>query len=219
MTHFIKKLIAEGEHQLLDFKFEISDFRKIARTLVAFSNTDGGRLLIGVKDNGAIAGVRSEEEFFMIEGAARLYCRPEIPFRIKEWEVDGKRILEVIISPGSDLPYTALDENGKWLAYIRQADQNFLANPVQLKLWKFRKIGRNALVKFTGTEKFLLNYLQNNPDITLSAFRNLTHISRSKAEGILVNMLMLEIVQMIYTQKEAVYKLSPDYQDKLPPEL
>ena len=83
MPDYIKRLIAEGEHQMLDFKFEVSDFRKIARTLVAFSNTDGGRLLVGVKDNGTIAGVRSEEEYFMIEGAARIYCKPEVHFKVK----------------------------------------------------------------------------------------------------------------------------------------
>lgn len=59
---YIHARIAEGEHQQQDFKFEISDARKIAKSLSAFSNTDGGRLLVGVKDNGKIAGVRSEEE-------------------------------------------------------------------------------------------------------------------------------------------------------------
>lgn len=66
-TDYIHALIAEGEHQQQDFKFEISDTRKIAKTLSAFANTDGGRLLIGVKDNGKIAGVRSDEEKYMIE--------------------------------------------------------------------------------------------------------------------------------------------------------
>ena len=70
-TDYIHALIAEGEHQQQDFKFEISDARKIAKTLSAFANTNGGRLLIGVKDNGKIAGVRSEEEKYMIEAAAQ----------------------------------------------------------------------------------------------------------------------------------------------------
>ena len=69
-------LIAEGEHQQQDFKFEISDARKIAKTLSAFANTDGGKLLIGVKDNGKIAGVRSDEEQYMIEAAARTLLQP-----------------------------------------------------------------------------------------------------------------------------------------------
>ena len=76
--HHIQDLIQEGEHQMLDFKFEISDSRRIARSLAAFANTDGGRLLVGVKDNGAIAGVRSDEEIHMIQAAAEMYCQPKV---------------------------------------------------------------------------------------------------------------------------------------------
>ena len=71
-TDYIHALRVEGEHQQQDFKFEISDARKIAKTLSAFANTDGGRLLIGVKDNGKIAGVRSEEEVVLIEAGTTL---------------------------------------------------------------------------------------------------------------------------------------------------
>ncbi|MDA9964009.1 ATP-binding protein, partial [Schleiferiaceae bacterium] len=44
-------LISEGEHGEQDFKYRITDARKIARTLSAFANTSGGRLLVGVRDN------------------------------------------------------------------------------------------------------------------------------------------------------------------------
>ena len=94
-TQYIHALIAEGEHQQQDFKFEISDARKIAKTLSAFSNTDGGRLLIGVKDNGKIAGVRSDEEQYMIEAAARLYCRPEVSYSTQTYQVEGRSVLLV----------------------------------------------------------------------------------------------------------------------------
>ena len=89
-TDYIHTLIAEGEHQQQDFKFEISDARKIAKTLSAFANTDGGRLLIGVKDNGRIAGVRSEEEKYMIEAAAQLYCIPEIDYTLQTY-ISGRQ--------------------------------------------------------------------------------------------------------------------------------
>ena len=88
--HPIEALIEQGEHQQLDFKFEVSDSKKIARTLSAFANTDGGRLLIGVKDNGAISGVRSEEEYYMIEAASKMYTHPEVPFTAKRWDVNGR---------------------------------------------------------------------------------------------------------------------------------
>lgn len=69
--NYVLKMIGEGEHVRQDFKFAISDARKIAKSISAFSNTEGGKLLVGVKDNGKIAGVRSEEEIYMIEAAAK----------------------------------------------------------------------------------------------------------------------------------------------------
>jgi predicted HTH transcriptional regulator len=133
---YIQKLIEQGENQQLDFKFEISDSRKIARTLCAFANTDGGTLLIGVKDNGRIAGVRTDEEYYMAEAAARMYCRPEISFATERWSVEGKTVLEIRIPPGTEKPYYALTDEGKWRAYRRVKDQNILAHPVWVKVWK-----------------------------------------------------------------------------------
>jgi predicted HTH transcriptional regulator len=65
VSAFLFKLIEEGEHQQQDFKYCINDSKKIAKSLVAFANTDGGRLLIGVKDNGKITGIKSDEEFYV----------------------------------------------------------------------------------------------------------------------------------------------------------
>lgn len=71
---YILQLIDEGEHEHQDFKYQISDAKKIARSISAFANNSGGRLLVGVKDNGHIAGVKSDEEIYMIEQAATMYC-------------------------------------------------------------------------------------------------------------------------------------------------
>ena len=74
---YLLRLISEGEHQQQDFKYRVSDARKLARSVSAFANTDGGRLLIGVRDDGHMSGVRSEEEIYMMHQAAYRYCRPE----------------------------------------------------------------------------------------------------------------------------------------------
>ncbi len=114
-TEYIHALIAEGEHQQQDFKFEISDARKIAKTLSAFANTDGGKLLIGVKDNGKIAGVRSDEEQYMIEAAAGLYCSPEVNYTMQTYQVEGRSVLVVQIEESDRKPVYAKDETGKYL--------------------------------------------------------------------------------------------------------
>src|ERR1039457_2808303 len=130
MPHYISKLIDKREHQQLDFKFEITDARRIARSLVAFANTDGGRLLIGVKDNGASAGMRSDEEYYMVEAAAKMYCKPPVTFLTKEWTVNTKNVLEIIVPKSPYKPHFAAHKDGKWMVYIRNGDQNLLANRI-----------------------------------------------------------------------------------------
>ena len=216
MIHYIKKLIAEGEHQQQDFKFEITDYQKIAKSLVAFANTDGGRLLIGVKDNGVIAGVRSEEEYFMIEGAAKLYCKPEVRFETKEWNVDGKRVLEINIPRGDHRnPHYAKDKEGKWKVYIRKADQNLLANSVLLKVWKRQASERGTFIRYTDAERTLLSYLEANKSITLSKFKRIAQIRVFQAENILVNFIVLGVIEMEICETTSIYWLREDYKEIL----
>ena len=174
---YLQQLIAEGEHQQQDFKFEISDARKIARSLSAFSNTDGGRLLIGVKDNGRIAGVRSEEEIYMIEAAAKLYCRPNVEISVQTYEVDGKTVLVAEIPKAEQKPVQVQDETGKYLAYVRIADENILATPVHLAVWRQKNSTWGTLVKYTEREQLLLDYLAEHQEITVSKYSRLAHIS------------------------------------------
>ena len=73
---YLLGLIGEGEHQQQDFKYRVDDARKLAKSVSAFANTDGGRLLIGVRDDGFIAGVRKEGEIYVMHQAAYKYCQP-----------------------------------------------------------------------------------------------------------------------------------------------
>ncbi len=206
MGSHIKELIAQGEHQQLDYKFEISDSRKLARTVVAFSNTDGGKLLIGVKDNGHIAGIRSEEEFYMIEAAANLYSKPAVKFKATTWNEQDKTILEINVPKGKET-YYALDDNNLWKAYIRVDDQNFLANNVLLKVWDKKRKQSKTLIKYTNDEKFLLDYLKDNQTITFSKFCRLAKINKYRAERILVNFVYLNIIEIQFTGTQTFYRL------------
>ena len=135
-TSYIRALIAEGEHVRQDFKFEVSDSRKIARSLSAFANTEGGRLLIGVKDNGRIAGVRSEEEMYMVEAAAKVYCDPEVEVEMRVYRPEGRSVLIASVEPVPRKPVMVKEEGGRKLAYVRIADENILASPVHIGVWR-----------------------------------------------------------------------------------
>lgn len=211
MTSFIKKLIAEGEHQQLDFKFSINDSRKIAKSLGAFSNTDGGRLLVGVKDNGAIAGVRSEEEFYMVQAAAQMYTKPEVEFDINQWVVEGKKVLEFKIPKSKQKPHYVQDYDGKWLVYIRVKDQNLLADKTLLKVWQRKKSKKGTYIKYSENENILLNHLEKYKSITLSEFVEITGISEHRAEIVLINLVVLDIIEMQLTEKGTWYQLTEEF--------
>lgn len=198
----IQKLISEGEHQMLDFKFEISDCKKIARSLVAFANTDGGRLLIGVKDNGVISGIRSEEEKHMIQTAAELYCKPEVEFSAKEWNINGKTILEVIIPKSRHHKHKAPDHNDIYKVYVRVKDENIVANSILLKVWKHENEKSFVKITFSEEEKMLLKYLDEHKTVSFDEFLEISHLKRRAAENIFVKFILIGMVKMDMSEKK-----------------
>lgn len=204
---FIKNLIAEGEGLQLDFKYHISSAPKIAKTLVAFANTEGGRLLIGVKDNGNIVGVESEEEIYMIELAAEQYCNPPVNVEMNDWHVDGKVVLEVYVPKSEERPHYAKDENGKWLVYVRREDENLLANKVLIEVYKRKKNKKHTLIRYEEPERVLMDYLRNHSSITFSEYCRLAKIPPKIAEKVLVNLVSIGVVEVHITNKANFFTL------------
>jgi predicted HTH transcriptional regulator len=205
---FLKNLILEGEGQHLDFKYNISNAAKIAKSLVAFANTDGGRLLIGVKDNGNIIGVESEEEIFMIELAAESYCKPPVTVKMNPIEVDGKIVLEVEVPKSAEKPHYAKDENGKWLVYVRKDDENLLADKVLVEVFKRRKNKASTIIRYEEPEKLLLGFLKDNEGITFGEFVRMARIPPRIAERILVNLVSIGVVAVNMTGKQNYFSLA-----------
>ncbi len=211
MSAFLYKLIEQGEHQQQDFKYCINDSKKIAKSLVAFANTDGGRLLIGVKDNGKIAGIKTDEEFYMVEAAAKIYSNPPVHFSTKQWLVEGKTVLEITIEPSKTKPHFAKDDNGKWLAYIRIGDENYLAHKIQIDVWEKQSSPEGIWFSYSADEKQLIELLQKVPQITFSMLLRYAHVSRKKAETVLVNFIIMDVVRMRTTKEGTTFYLNTEF--------
>lgn len=197
-TNYIQKLISESEHVCQDFKFAISDARKIAKSLSAFANTQGGRLLVGVKDNGKIAGVRSEEEIYMIDAAAQMYCQPPVKLENYIYKVEGKDVLEVRVAESDRKPICALDETGKAWAYVRIKDENILASPVHLKIWQHNRNDEKVIVTYSPREQELLTLLNQQGALTLNQCRKLTGMPRHELCRLLADFIRFELVEQVF---------------------
>ncbi len=210
--HFIHDLILEGEHEHQDFKYQISDARKIARSISAFANNDGGRLLVGVKDNGKIAGVSSDEEIYMIDQAAQMYCQPPQNVECNVYRVEGKNVLLVEIAEADEKPVKAPDDNGRWRAYYRIADENVEASSLHVKVMRESAENENSRVfNFTSNDRELLDYLSNHGGITLDGYMKLCHISRSAAEVSAVNLCDMGVIKLTYHDGKCVMVLAENY--------
>lgn len=203
----IQFLIDQGEGDMLDFKKEISSVHRIAKTIVSFTNHHGGTLLVGVNDDGSIAGIKAEEEKYMLEKASEFYCDPPIDLTIREWIMKGKMILEVIVPEGFEKPYYAVDEEGKKWVYVRQKDQSLLASKVMVEVLKHKHSSRPVVVQYTSKEKALLEFLKQHPRITMKEYCKLVNISRWRAQKILINLTAVGVVRLHDIEKPEFYTL------------
>lgn len=202
----IRKLILQGEGTTLDFKKTITSTEKIAKSLVAFANNKGGKLLIGVADDGSIKGVKSEdEEKYMITKAAHQFCRPAIEPAFEEVYVDDKLVLIVTIEESDTKPHYALDDDKKWWVYFRVKDKSILASKIIVEVLKKDNQTTGQLITYSDQEKKLFQYLAAEGRITLHQFSKLIKSSNRQAQKILVNLILTGLLQPHTSEKEEYF--------------
>ena len=205
---YVQQMIEEGEHQTQDFKMRIDDAAKIARTLVAFANTDGGRLLIGVKDNGAVTGVNQEEEYHMIDLACQSHCKPAILYDVQVWKVEGRSVLEVQIPRSASRPHFCEDENGKWQAYLRREDRIHRASPVQVKVWQYEMRMDCSEFRYDQFIGKLFNAWRDGRQLRFQQVARMARLRYDDAEDLLCLLIVWNIIEWERGARGLVYQLA-----------
>jgi len=195
--HPLKSIIASGEGQRLEFKFELNEARKIAETLSAFANAEGGTILVGIKDNGQIAGIRYDEEYYVLDAAATMYCKPPIHLDHRTWNVDGKTILEVKISSAEQKPVYAQTSPDEWIAFLRNGAANFKVSPVHLELMKSTHKVNPPPALYTEKQQKILHILNESNALTLNQVCKHSKIHRPIVIKTLADFYRWGIIQII----------------------
>ena len=203
---YLTRLISEGEHQQQDFKYRVSDALKLAKSVSAFANTEGGRLLIGVRDDGHLSGVRSEEEIFMMHQAAYRHCRPEASIKFDTYHVDGRTIVVATVPQSEKRPVCVVDEEGKRRAYIRIADENIVASPVHLAIWRESQRPQGTVMTYTDDVSQLLGAMQDQR-MTLNQLVRRSGIPRNKVIALLARLIRFRVAQWDYAEQQFFFSL------------
>ena len=203
---YLRSLIQEGEHQQQDFKYRVSDALKLAKSVSAFANTDGGRLLIGVRDDGNMSGVRDEEEIYMMHQAAYRYCRPEASIKFDTYHVDGRTIVIATVPPSDKRPICVVSDKEKPKAYIRIADENIVASPVHLAIWRESQNTLGTMLTYTDSVRKIMDVLQDQ-ELPLNQIVRRSRIPRPKAILLLARLIRFNVVHWVYRDQQFLFSL------------
>jgi ATP-dependent DNA helicase RecG len=127
----LAKEIQKGEGKILELKEKLPKNTNIAKTVIAFSNTGGGKLIIGVNDKREIVGIDDIALFEIQDKITSIIsdqCSPNIIPEIYSVNIESKLVLVIEVVRGNLKPYFLKNQGKAKGTYIRIGATNRLAD-------------------------------------------------------------------------------------------
>lgn len=126
------EIIANGENSAVEFKRDDVRPEQLAKEIVAMANLRGGRVLLGVEDDGLISGIQRQNlEAWVMDTVFGRYIHPLILPFYEEVELDdGKRVAVISVTTGTAKPYV-VRHKGREDIFIRIGSVSRLATREQ----------------------------------------------------------------------------------------
>ena len=170
----LTRLTAAGEGLTLEFKKRVPRPEKLAREVIALANTHGGRLLVGVDDDGTIAGLKDAiEEEYALRDAIAAHVSPAVAFGTERVALANRREVLVVRVPASTArPHVlASDGDDDGTAYVRVGASSVEASKEAVRLMRRRaQDAAGVHFEFGDKEALLMRYLDEYGRVTVDAF-------------------------------------------------
>ena len=142
----------------------------------------------------------------MMHQAAYRYCRPQASIKFDTYHVEGRTIVIATVPPSDKRPICAVGDDGKQRAYIRIADENIVASPVHLAIWRESQNQQGAMMTYTDTVRKLIDALQGQR-FTLNQLVRSSGIPRHKVIVILARLVRFHVAQWEYADQQFLFSL------------
>ncbi|HYG02291.1 MAG TPA: ATP-binding protein [Chryseosolibacter sp.] len=205
----LKKLVSQGEGLTLEFKRKAAHPEKIVREMIAFANTKGGILLVGVGDDKTIAGLKYPEGESHVIMQALKRCSP--PLKITETFIpigDSRTILLYEIPESKKKPHYQINGEEKF-CFVRVKDQSITASREVKEIIRREQSKKDIQFYYGEHEQFLMQYLEKNRSITLKQFIELRGLKRSYASKKLVILVLADVLLVSPHERGDVFSLAP----------
>lgn len=146
------EIIANGENSGVEFKRDDIRPEQLAKEIVAFANVLGGRIFLGVEDNGQLTGLQCADRQEWVLNVFRDKVHPQIiPFYEEIQVAANLRVAVVTIAPGISKPYVVRHKNREDV-YIRMGDRSEIASrEQQLRLFESGGLLHVEVLPVAGT--------------------------------------------------------------------
>ena len=202
----LRKMVARGEGQQLEFERKTSFPSKIVRELIAFANTDGGTLLIGVDDDKSIPGVKfPEEESQVIHDELKKHCRPGLAFHETVIPISENRfVLQWRIPKSERRPHFYVID-GERSSFVRQSDQSIKASREMSEIIRRSKSVKGTRFTYGEAEQRIIHFLANHATISLKEFSQLTGLNRYLASRKIIRLVLSNVLKITPSEKGDLY--------------
>ena len=202
----LKRLVAQGEGASLEFKRKATFPEKIIREMIAFANSKGGILLIGVGDDGTLPGLKHPEDELHIMEAALKKVKPLIKYQLTVVPIGSARtILQYEIPESDRKPHFIVGQNKAKESFVRVDDKSIKASRELREIVKRKQRMKDIRFHYGEHEKFLMQYLDEKKFITLKEFVSLSGLNRMYASRKLVLLVLANVLNIIPTEKGDLY--------------
>jgi Putative DNA-binding domain len=124
----LESLIRGGESETLEFKEKVPEWLTLSKTVSAFANSGGGRLLIGINDGGEVVGCEVDKLADKLTNLIHAHCEPTPSFTTASLKIRYTNVIVVTILNGGDKPYVVTDHG----VYIRVGATTRRANRYEM---------------------------------------------------------------------------------------
>jgi len=204
----LKKLVAHGEGFCLEFKRKAAYPDKIVREMIAFANTKGGTLLVGIGDNGELAGLKHPEGESHVIQQSLNKCRPPLPVNETFIPIGNTRhVIQYQIDESPRKPHY-FQSGEKKESYIRVNDQSIRASREVREIVRRSRRKKDIRFHYGEHEQQLIHYLDLHPTITLKEFVQLSGLKKFYASKKLVLLVLANVLTITPHEKGDLFSLA-----------
>lgn len=202
VTDDIRKNIKSGKDISFDFLEDADNYLLVAKLISSFSNTQGGRIVFGVRENGKINGVLPNEIIDNVNELILVHQLMDIVLTYKQLKIERHLLVLCDVEIGNDK--RAIELDGKPNYFIRIGGRSLLANKIILRMWAMKM---NSHVKINALDSSIVDVMAKKRIDSLSKLYKEFPLRNSDVDLSLSKLIFLKQIELYEKENTIKYRL------------